>query len=206
MKTKRPKIGAYLRVSTSDKGQTTASQRQVIREWTKTNHVRLDDLSWYEDKKSGATIERPQLHKLLRDIDKRKIDTLVVFRLDRLARNTREGLQLLADVADKGIRVVSVSENIDFGNSTGRLISTILLAVAAFERETTIERIRAGMSAARENGKSIGRPRDDKRLKQIRKMFDDGVKATAIAHKLRCTRSNVYAALDKTKDMLKQSA
>ena len=192
------KIGAYLRVSTKDK-QTTASQRQAIRDWVRSSHVRLEDVNWFEDKKTGTTIDRPQLGKLLRSIDKGKIDCLVVFRLDRLARNTREGLQVLADVADKGVRVVSVSENIDFGNSTGRLIASILLSVAAFERETTVERIRAGMAAARENGKHIGRPRDTKRLTEIRRLFAKGMKAVQIADKLGCSRANIYAALTKTR-------
>ena len=197
MTKRHAKIGAYLRVSTTDK-QTTASQRTSIRDWARSSHVRTDDITWFEDKKSGTTIDRPQLGKLLRSIDKGKIDCLVVFRLDRLARNTREGLQVLADVADKGVRVVSVSENIDFGNSTGRLIASILLSVAAFERETTVERIRAGMLAARENGKHIGRPRDTKRLTEIRRLFSKGMKATAIASKFNCSRANVYAALKKT--------
>lgn len=191
------KIGAYLRVSTSDK-QTTASQRTSIRDWARSAHVRTDDITWFEDKKSGSNLDRPQLGKLLRAIDNGKIDCLVVFRLDRLARNTREGLQVLADVADKGVRVVSVSENIDFGNSTGRLIASILLSVAAFERETTVERIKAGMIAARENGKHIGRPRDEKRLTEIRRLFDKGMKAVQIADKLKCTRANIYSALKKT--------
>jgi DNA invertase Pin-like site-specific DNA recombinase len=136
---------------------------------------------------------------MLRSIDRGAVDTLVVFRLDRLARSTRDGLKILADVADKGCRVVSVSENIDFGNSTGRLIASILLSVASFEREITVERIRAGITAAKASGKHCGRPRNDKRLTQIRTMFDSGMTAIAIAEKLGCTRSNVYFALDKTR-------
>ncbi|HPF41572.1 MAG TPA: recombinase family protein [Phycisphaerae bacterium] len=201
----KPKIGCYLRVSTRDK-QTTKSQREAIRQWTKSNHIRTDDLSFHEDKKSGATADRPALAKLLRAVDRGRVDTVVVFRLDRLARNLRDGLAILADLASKGIRVVSISENIDFGNSTGRLIANILLAVAEFERETTIERIRAGMAAAKESGKHVGRPRNDKKLNRIRKMFDSGMKATEIADKLGCSRANVYTALKKTCKESKQSA
>ena len=123
---------------------------------------------------------------------------MVVFRLDRLARSLRDGLEMLATLADKGIRVVSVSENIDFGNSTGRLIASILLAVASFERETTVERIKAGMQAAKANGKHVGRPRNDKRLRAIRKMRDDGMSVKAIASNLNLTRQAAYQALAKT--------
>jgi len=113
---------------------------------------------------TGTTTDRPQLAKLLRAVAKGRIDCLVVFRLDRLARSTRDGLTILADLAERGVRVVSVSENIDFGSSTGRLIASILLSVASFEREVTVERIRAGMDSAKANGTHIGRPRDAKRL------------------------------------------
>ncbi|MHC4064411.1 MAG: recombinase family protein [Planctomycetota bacterium] len=104
---------------------------------------------------------------------KGRVDTAVISRLDRLARDLRDGLAMLADLADRGIRIVSVSENIDYGNSTGRLIASILLAVASFEREAIVEGIRAGVEAVRANGKQVGRPRNEKRLQRMRKMRDD---------------------------------
>ena len=189
----KPKIGVYLRVSTTD--QDVQSQRHAIREWAKSNHVPTTELRFYEDKKSGQTTDRPQLKKLLWAVEKGRVDAVVVFRLDRLARSLRDGLEMLATLADKGIRVVSVSENIDFGNSTGRLIASILLAVASFERETTVDRIKAGMAAARANGKHVGRPRNDKRLQQIRRMRDDGMSVNAIADKMDVSRQAVYQAL-----------
>jgi DNA invertase Pin-like site-specific DNA recombinase len=192
----KPKIGAYLRVSTTD--QDVKSQRHAIREWAKLNHVPASEIRFYEDRKSGTTADRSQLKKLLWAVDKGRVDTVVVFRLDRLARNLRDGLGILADLADKGIRVVSISENIDFGSSTGRLIASILLAVASFERDTIVERIKAGMDAARANGKRIGRPRNEKRLSKIRTMRDKGATVIQIAEKLGCSRANVYAALAKT--------
>jgi DNA invertase Pin-like site-specific DNA recombinase len=205
-KIKRSRIGCYVRVSTVGKDQTTASQRQIIKDWAKANHVRTDDLKWYEDRLSGATTDRPQLQKLLKAIEQGKIDTLCVFRLDRLSRSTRDGLQILADVAKKGIRVVSVSENIDFGSSVGMLIASILLSVGSFERETTISRIRAGILAAKASGKHCGRPRDDKKLMQIRRWFDSGMKATMIATRMKCTRANVYCSLSKTQENKRATA
>ncbi len=148
----KPKIGCYLRISTTDK-QTTRSQKEAIRQWAKANHVPASELRWYEDRITGTTIDRPQLQRLQWAISKGRIDTLVVFRLDRLARNLRDGLEMLANLADKGIKVVSTSEGIQFDNSTGRLIASILLAVASFEREVTVERIKAGMQAAKAAGK-----------------------------------------------------
>lgn len=191
------KIGAYLRVSTSDK-QTTASQRQAIRDWAKSAHVRLEDITWFEDKKSGSTMDRPALARMLRAIDRGAIDGVIVFKLDRLSRSVSDGISMLGSLADKGIRVVSVSENIDFSNSVGRLIASVLFSVGCFSREQTIERIRAGMQAAKASGKIIGRRRNEKRLSEIRRLFDKGMKAVDIASKLKCTRANIYFALAKT--------
>jgi len=113
------KIGCYLRVSTADGKQTTASQKHAVRTWAKGQHVPAGELRYFEDRKTGATADRPQLAKLLRAVERGRVDTVVVFRLDRLARNLRDGLTILSDLAERGIRVVSISENIDFGNSTG---------------------------------------------------------------------------------------
>ncbi len=196
MTTKSAKIGAYLRVSTSE--QDVKSQKEAVRQWAKSNHVPLPEIRFFEDKKSGVNTDRPQLQKLIWAVDKGRVDTVVVFRLDRLARNLRQGLEILADLADKGIRVVSISENIDFGSSTGRLIASILLAVASFERDSIVERIKAGMAASKANGKHIGRPQNRKHLEKIRKMRDDGISVIQISVKLNCSRQNVYAALAKT--------
>lgn len=76
--------------------------------------------------------------------------------------------------------------------------ASILSSVASFERETTVERIKAGMAAAKSRGRDVGRPRADKKLNQIRRMYDQGAPAQEIADKLKCTGSNVYVALAKT--------
>lgn len=191
------KIAAYMRVSTKDK-QTTDSQRQAIQTWAKQNHIKPSALVWYADKMSGSIAKRPELEKVMRAINDKKINTLVVFRLDRLARHTRDGLQLLATLGEKGIRVVSVSENIDFSSTTGKLIASILLSVASWEREVIVERIKAGLKAT---SKPIGRPRNNDRLKTIRKLYDSGMKVADIAYKLKCSRQNVYLALGRTEGL-----
>ena len=142
---------------------------------------------------------RPGLKSLLWAIDNARVDTVVVSRLDRLARNLRGGLELLARLADRGIRVVSVSEGIQFDNSTGRPIASILLGVASYERETTGERIRAGAVAARASAKHVGRPRNEKRLQQVRRMRDENLTVIRIAEKLGRFRQAVYQALAKSR-------
>jgi len=191
----KPKIGCYVRVSTKDK-QTTASQRSSIRDWARANHIPTSELKWYEDKKSGKNTDRPALQKLLKAIDRGRVDTVVVYDLSRLARDLISGLKTLADLAQR-VRVVSVSEQIDFNSSSGMLIARILLSVAQFQRETTVEKIKLGIQARRQAGKPIGRPRNQKKLNEIKRLHDKGIGVTEIAHKMKCSRANIYKALDR---------
>lgn len=188
------KIGCYVRVSTTDK-QTTRSQRVAIRGWAQSAHVKPDSIRWFEDRQSGATADRPALGQLLRAVERGSVDTVVVYSLSRLARNTRDGLGILADLGQRGVRVVSVSENIDFGNSVGNLIASVLLAVAQFERELIRDRILAGLKATT---KKIGRPQNVKKLQKIRALRDSGLSVAEIAGKIQSSKQNVYKALSKT--------
>jgi DNA invertase Pin-like site-specific DNA recombinase len=194
MRKPKPKIGCYVRVSTKDK-QTTRSQRHALREWATAQRIPLDRIRWYEDKLSGAKAERPALAKMLRAVAKGSLDTVVVYRLDRLSRSTTGGLQTLATLADQQIRIVSVSQNIDFNGAMGRFLATLFLAIAEFERESIVERIKDGLAAARAEGKQLGRPRNDKRREQARKMRADGMSVVDIADELDCSRQNVYRFL-----------
>lgn len=194
MKKPRPKLAAYARISTRDK-QTTKSQKHSIREWARSQRIPLDQIKWYEDKISGAKAERPALNKMLRAVERGSLDTVVVYRLDRLSRSTRGGLETLSQLADQQIRVVSVSQNIDFNGAMGKFLATLFLAIAEFERETIVERIKDGLAPARANGKVLGRPRNEKRLAQVRKMKAEGWSVVEIADEVGCTRQNIYRAL-----------
>ena len=192
----KSKLAFYCRVSTSE--QKTDSQRKTLKDWARLHRISADRIVWYQDSASGSVIARKGLNRLVRDIDRQRIDTVVLVRLDRLARSCRKGLTLLADWADKGIRVVSVTQGIDFSGPTGRMMSAIFLSVAEFEREIISERIREGLSAARDDGTTLGRKPNHKKLDRIRRMKDQGVAVIDIAKKLRCSRQNVYLALKKT--------
>ena len=103
---------------------------------------------------------------MLRAVERGSLETVVVYQLDRLSRSTRGGLETLSTLADQQIRVVSISQNIDFNGAMGKFLATLFLAIAEFKRETIVERIRDGLAAAKANGKQLGRPRNDKRLAQ----------------------------------------
>ncbi len=143
-------LGIYIRFSTV--GQNTAGQKREIRRWLKGNGIDEKDVRWYVDKATGNNLDRPELERLQRDIFSGEIETVVVWKLDRLSRNLREGINVLADWCDRGLRVVSVTQQIDFNGALGKMLAAVLLGVAEMEQETRRERQAAGIDAAKERG------------------------------------------------------
>lgn len=192
----KAKTAIYMRVSTSR--QETDSQRSVLREFIRAHNI--TDAVTYQDKLTGTTTNRPQLQKLLRDIDKGKIHTLVITRLDRLSRNLRDGLDILRKLTDKGIRIVACQQGLDFNGAMGKFLSALFLALSEYERDLTVARIREGLQARKEKGLRLGRPRDEKRLAEVKKLHEAGAGVTQIAEQLGCSRQNVYSLLSRAKD------
>jgi len=86
-----------------------------------------------------------------------KVAAVVVYRLDRLARNLRDGVNLLAELCERGVRVVSLCERLDLNGAVGQIIASVLFGVAQMEREAINERIRAGVAARKAKGLPTGR-------------------------------------------------
>ena len=143
----------YVRVSTV--GQNEQGQRREIQRWLTGN--KLTDAIWFVDKESGDTLARPAFEKLQRDIFDGKVKTVVIWKLDRLSRSLKDGIAVLCDWCDRSIRVVSVTQQIDFNGAVGKLIAAVLFAVAAMEQETRRERQAAGIAVAKERGVYSGR-------------------------------------------------
>ncbi|MGI8960649.1 MAG: recombinase family protein [Bryobacteraceae bacterium] len=105
---------------------------------------------------SGASLERPALQQLLAEIHARKVDCVVVYKVDRLSRSLLDFARLLSLFEKRGVSFVSVTQEFHTGTSMGRLTLHILLSFAQFEREIISERTRDKMSAARRKGKWVG--------------------------------------------------
>lgn len=113
-------------------------------------------LNIYQEKVSGAGKKRPHLDLAIKELQQG--DTLVVWRLDRLARSMSEFYTRLAQIEAAGAQFRSLTENFDFNNAIGKFVLGILALVAELERQITIGRTRAGMEAARQRGRQIGAP------------------------------------------------
>lgn len=138
------KIG-YIRVSTQE--QNTVRQ-EVLMEALGVQQI-------YIDKMSGKNSDRPQLKEMMSYV--RRGDTVIVESISRFARNTRDLLELVEQLAAKGVEFVSQKESIDTATPTGKFMLTVFGAVAELEREYILQRQREGIEIAKTQGKYKGR-------------------------------------------------
>lgn len=155
---------AYARVSTDD--QNLEMQRQALN--------KIGCRRVFEETASGAQRDRPQLSAALDFM--REGDTLVVWRLDRLARSLKQLIETVELLDKRGAHLRSITESIDTATPGGKLVFHIFGALAEFERGLIRERTLAGLAAARANGRFGGRPRSvsDKQLKAAKAMLAAG--------------------------------
>src|SRR5712672_2893176 len=124
---------------------------------------------------SGSKDSRPELNRLMADAHKRRFDIVCVWRFDRFARSVSHLLRALETFKALGIDFVSYSEQMDTSTPAGKMVFTVLGAVAELERSLIVERVRAGMRNARAKGKRIGRPKrivDARRIAELRARGD----------------------------------
>jgi len=144
---------------------------------------------------SGATACRPHLDACLDHL--REGDVLTVWKLDRLGRNTQNVLAVVDELTSRGIGFRSLTEGLHTDGPMGTAMLTIMAAFAQLERDTMIERTRAGLAAAAANGRKGGRPRkvDDADAAKARTLRDKGITANDIAKMLGVSRATVYRCL-----------
>ena len=109
----------------------------------------------FEEKISGKNLDRPRLQEMLEFV--REGDTVYVSEFSRLARSTQDLLSIVSSLEKKGVTLVSCKEAVDTSTPTGRLMMTMIAALAEFERETINDRVRAGVAIAKAAGKYKGR-------------------------------------------------
>jgi DNA invertase Pin-like site-specific DNA recombinase len=148
-----------------------------------------------DDGVSGSTTERPQLSRALDRLEAG--DVLTVWKLDCLGRNTRHVLDLVEDIRERGAGFRSLTEGLDTTGPMGTAMLTIMAAFAQLERDTMIERTRAGLAAAASNNRHGGRPRkvDDAAAARAKELKGKGISASDIGRMLGVSRATVYRYL-----------
>jgi DNA invertase Pin-like site-specific DNA recombinase len=148
-------IACYCRVST--RRQKNDSQRAEIERWLRNNQMDLSAVRWFEDKESATAPHRLAFEAMQAGIFEGTIKTVVVWKLDRLSRRLRDGINLLADWCERGVRVVAVTQQIDLSGTIGHMVASVMFGLAEIELEYRRERQAAGIALAKRKGVYKGR-------------------------------------------------
>lgn len=185
----------YARVSTNAQDPepqlSTLKQFCQRREW--------DLVSEYVDIGSGANASRPNLRRMYQDAFSHSFDVLVVWKFDRFARSTTDLLRALENFDRQNIQFVSLTEQLDTSTPTGKMIFTILGAVAELERDLIKERVSLGIELARAQGKPHGRPEKQVNEEKIKRDYQTlrSLKKTARLH--HCSAWLVHSVVHGTR-------
>lgn len=158
---KKLRVIGYTRVSTleqSREGVSLDNQEHKIRAYAELKDMELVEMI-VEEGKSGKTINRPGLQKIISLVNKKQIDGVICYKLDRLTRKTRDLLYLIEDVfAKNGIQFISLNENIDTSSASGKFFLTVMGAMAQMERDLIAERTTDALQELTRQGRRLGSP------------------------------------------------
>jgi DNA invertase Pin-like site-specific DNA recombinase len=181
----------YARISTSNNGQSPEMQLRELREYCERRGWTVAG-EYVDTGISGTKDRRPELDRLMSDAHKRRFDVVVVWKFDRFARSVSHLLRALDTFRALGIEFASLSESLDTATPAGRMVFTVLGAVAELERSLIAERVRAGLRNARANGKRLGRPRIAVDAARISPLRTQGLSWAKIATQLGIGEGTVY--------------
>jgi DNA invertase Pin-like site-specific DNA recombinase len=148
-------IACYCRVSS--RSQKTDSQKAELTRWLAHEGLDLTAVQWFEDVERGQSLRRPAFARLQRAIGAGTITTVVVWKLDRLARRQQDGINLLTEWCRHNVRVVAVTQQIALSGPVGRMVARVLFGLAEIEWEYRRERQAAGIVVAKAQGVYHGR-------------------------------------------------
>ena len=152
----------------------------------------------FKEKLSGVDRERPELNRLLEYV--RKGDTVVVTKIDRIARSVKHLLEIVEILKAKEVHLHIINMGLDTNTPNGKLMLTVIGAIGEFERELLLERQAEGIEKAKQQGKYKGRkPTARAKAEQVLKMLDNGYKKTQIASELSISLASVYRIIDNSK-------
>ncbi len=185
------RVGIYARVSTNR--QCPESQLLPLREYATARGFEI--VSEYVDVISGSKDSRPELARLMADAAKRRLDAVAVWKFDRFARSTRHLVTALEQFNALGVDFISLSESIDTSTPMGKMVFTVLAAVAELELSLIRERVVMGLERAKAQGKVLGRPRVETSEEQLLTLSEQGLSSRQIAKQLSLSPSTVLRRL-----------
>ena len=193
VETKTIRVALYARVSTTNHGQDVTLQTRELKEFIAYRGWQFAG-EYVDLGISGSKVRRPELDRLMADAHRHLFDVVIVWKFDRFARSVSHLLRALETFQELGIDFVSLSESLDTSTPAGKMVFTVLGAVAELERSLIVERVKAGLRNARAKGKRLGRPRVILDVYRIAALRGAGISWPEIAKQLSCGVGTVYRA------------
>jgi DNA invertase Pin-like site-specific DNA recombinase len=190
------RVAIYARVSTANNGQDPTMQTRELREYCERRGWTVAG-EYVDVGISGTKERRPELDRLMQDAHRRRFDVVAVWKFDRMARSVSHLLRALETFNSLGIEFVSLSESLDTATPAGRMVFTVLGAVAELERSLIVERVKAGLRNAKAKGKRLGRPHVFVDARRIALLRANGVSWPAIAKQLGVGVGTAYRAFQE---------
>src|SRR6516225_6726711 len=187
------RVAIYARVSTANNGQDPTMQTRELEQFAQARGWQV--IGCYVDTVSGSKDRRPELDRLMADAHRRRFDVVAVWKFDRFARSVSHLLRALETFNALGIAFASLTEQVDTTTPAGKMVFTVLGAVAELERSLIVERVKAGLRNARAKGKRLGRPSTGIDRATVETLRRQGAIWRAIAMKLGYSRSLVHKTL-----------
>lgn len=191
------KVAVYLRVSTLDQETGIQSQEKAIADYLAGHGI--TDAIYFRDRISGKDLDRPAFKALQKAIFNGAIKTVVTYKLDRLSRSVKDGITLLCDWLERDIRVIAIAQQLDFSGPVGKLIASVLFAVAEIERNNISESVKRGMAAYKAKGGVFKGRQPKLHATDIQALLDQGKSMSEAARILKANRSALYKALARAK-------
>jgi DNA invertase Pin-like site-specific DNA recombinase len=191
------KVAIYARVSTIGNGQDPSMQTRELREYIERRGWDLAG-EYVDVGVSGTKERRLELDRLMADAHRRRFDVVAVWKFDRMARSVSHLLRVLETFGALGIHFVSLSEAIDTATPAGKMVFTVLGAVAELERSLIVERVKAGLRNARAKGKRLGRPKKWVDAANVARLRAAGRSWRKIARACECSSRTARRAWQKS--------
>jgi len=191
-----PRVAIYARVSTKNNGQNPETQLLALREYTQARGFEVFQ-EYVDAGVSGSKESRPALDRLMKDAQRRRFDAVLVSKFDRFARSTRHLVLALEEFNALGVDFISLSESVDTSTPMGKMVFTVIGAVAELERSLIQERVVMGIQSAKKQGKRLGRPRVYVDLGKVHRLQEQGLSLRAISKKLKVGRATLSEALKR---------
>src|SRR5260370_9334029 len=189
------RVALYARVSTSNHGQDVTLQTRELREFVERRGWQCAG-EYLDLGISGSKVRRPELDRLMADAQRHQFDAVIVWKFDRFARSVSHLLRALETFQALGIDFVSLSESLDRSTPAGKMVFTVLGAVAELERSLIVERVQAGLRNARAKGNRLGRARCHLVVYRIAELRASGFSWPKIAREVGVSVGTAYQAAE----------